>query len=70
MGERLPVEQLSYADAAAELEQILRLVEADRLDVDQLAAACERAALLVERCRALIERAKERIDAVIPTDNE
>ena len=66
MTERKPVEELSYKDASSELDDIVRLVEGDRLDVDQLAAATERAALLVARCRALIEKARDRIDAVLP----
>lgn len=65
---RPPAETLSYKDASEELEGILRALEADRLDVDQLAAASERAVQLVERCRAVLTETRDRLERVLPKD--
>jgi exodeoxyribonuclease VII small subunit len=63
---RPDVETLSYKDASAELEGILRSLESDRLDVDQLAAASSRALALVERCRSVLLSTQSHIDAILP----
>jgi exodeoxyribonuclease VII small subunit len=65
---RPDVETLSYKDASTELEGILRALESDRLDVDQLAAASSRALALVERCRSVLLATQSHIDALLPTD--
>jgi exodeoxyribonuclease VII small subunit len=48
-------EPIPYAEATAELEQILVDLERDDLDVDVLAQRVRRAALLISACRARIE---------------
>jgi exodeoxyribonuclease VII small subunit len=63
---RPDVETLSYKDASSELEGILRALESDRLDVDQLAAASSRALALVERCRQVLLATQSHIDALLP----
>jgi len=50
-----PEEQVSYADAMAELESILAELERDDVDIDHLTARVERAAHLIEVCRTRIE---------------
>ena len=50
-----PAEQVSYADAMAELESILAELERDDVDIDHLTARVARAAQLIEVCRTRIE---------------
>ena len=54
-----------YSAAAAELETILATLDRDDLDVDQLAGQVERAAELIEFCRARIDAARVNVDKVV-----
>jgi exodeoxyribonuclease VII small subunit len=54
-----------YADALAELEDILTALEADRVDVDTLADRVERAAALIRLCRARLGAARGHVEAVV-----
>ncbi len=54
-----------YSAAAAELEAILGTLDRDDLDVDQLAGQVERAAELIEFCRARIEAARVNVEKVV-----
>jgi exodeoxyribonuclease VII small subunit len=58
-------EGIAYADALAELEGILDSLEADRVDVDTLAARVERAAVLIRLCRARLGSARAKVDAIV-----
>jgi exodeoxyribonuclease VII small subunit len=60
-----PLEELSYADALAELEAILDSLEADRVDVDTLAARVERAAALIRLCRNRLGAARVHVEAIV-----
>jgi exodeoxyribonuclease VII small subunit len=54
-----------YAEALAELEAILRELDTDTVDVDQLADRVRRAKELIEICRARITAARMEVtDAV------
>jgi exodeoxyribonuclease VII small subunit len=59
------VEDIGYADAMAELEDILEHLESDDLDVDALAARVERASALIEVCRARITKARVQVESVV-----
>lgn len=48
---QIPAERLGYAEALAELEQILARLERDDVDVDVLAGDVSRAADLLKVCR-------------------
>jgi len=64
-------EEIRWADAIAELEQILTKLDDDALDVDVLAAQVARAAELIGLCRDRIANTKlevERIVGDIDTD--
>jgi exodeoxyribonuclease VII small subunit len=54
-----------YSAAAAELETILATLDRDDLDVDQLAGQVERAAELIEFCRARIDAARVNVEKVV-----
>jgi exodeoxyribonuclease VII small subunit len=57
--------EIGYAEAVAELEEILEGLEAEDADVDALAERVRRAAELIEACRARIAAAKLQIDEVL-----
>ncbi len=59
------VAELGYAEAVAELEEILELLDGDDVDVDQLSTHVQRAAELIELCRERISSAKLRIEEVV-----
>jgi exodeoxyribonuclease VII small subunit len=58
-----------YADAMAELEDILEELEGDDLDVDVLADRVRRASELIKTCRERIARAQTDVDRIV-TDLE
>ena len=62
-GEEL--DDISYADAMAELEDILEHLEGDDLDVDALATRVERASTLIDVCRARITKARVQVESVV-----
>lgn len=47
-----PVDSMTYTQAATELENILRLMQSDKCDIDMLAAYTRRATELLASCRA------------------
>ena len=59
------VDELGYADALDELDDILRELEGSDVDVDRLADRVARAADLIALCRDRIGAARLRIDEVI-----
>jgi exodeoxyribonuclease VII small subunit len=63
------VDEIGYADAMAELEEILGELEGDQLDVDVLADRVRRASELIKVCRTRISRAQSDVDRIV-TDLE
>jgi exodeoxyribonuclease VII small subunit len=62
-------EEIGYADAMRELDDILDELERDDLDVDVLAVRVQRASELIQLCRSRIARAQADVDRVV-TDLE
>jgi exodeoxyribonuclease VII small subunit len=60
---------IGYADAMAELGDILDELERDDLDVDVLAERVRRASVLIKLCRARITRAQADVESIV-TDLE
>jgi exodeoxyribonuclease VII small subunit len=58
-------DSVGYAEMLAELESILRDLDAADVDVDVLAERVARAAWLVEACRARIDRAQLAVEQVV-----
>jgi exodeoxyribonuclease VII small subunit len=56
-----PIESLSYEEALAELEQIVRSLENGQETLEESIAAFERGQSLVQHCAALLEKAALRI---------
>jgi exodeoxyribonuclease VII small subunit len=65
MAKKKSVAELGYAEAIAELEEILETLDRDDVDVDQLSEHVQRAAELIELCRERISSAKLRIEEVV-----
>ncbi|MEL0000662.1 MAG: exodeoxyribonuclease VII small subunit [Acidimicrobiales bacterium] len=63
-------EQIGYAEAMRELEEILDALEDDDLDVDVLAAKVERASALIQLCRDRIGNARIQVEKVVASLDE
>ncbi|RMH83130.1 MAG: exodeoxyribonuclease VII small subunit [Actinomyces sp.] len=59
------VASLGYAEALAELEDILDELERDDVDVDILTRRVERAAALIAHCRSRIDAARVTVERVV-----
>jgi exodeoxyribonuclease VII small subunit len=59
------LEGVSFGDAMDELTALVAELESDELDVDQLTARVERAALLVQWCRDRIDAARFSVEEVL-----
>lgn len=55
----------TFAEAMAELEGILRRIEGEETDIDQLAKELERASVLLDLCRAKIKRAELEVTQIV-----
>lgn len=62
--------KLSFGAAMQELEGILRRVEGEEIDIDELAEELKRAAELLELCRAKIRRAEVEVSQIVQTLEE
>jgi exodeoxyribonuclease VII small subunit len=61
----IDVASLGYADAVAELEDILDGLESESVDVDVLADRVKRAAALIKHCRSKIGDARLHVEQVV-----
>ena len=58
-------EQITYTAAKAEIEKIVKLIESDELDVDQLTKHVKRASELVEFCKKKLTQTDEELQKVL-----
>lgn len=56
---------IGYAEAMAELDDILRALDRDAVDVDDLARQVRRAALLIRHCRQRIAGARSEVEQIV-----
>lgn len=56
---------LTYNQAVAELEKILRLMQSDECDIDRLAALTRRATELIAECRSRLVATDEELRAIL-----
>ena len=63
-------DQLAFGEALEELEEILRRVEGEEIDVDSLAEELRRAAQLLEVCRGKIRRAEVEVTQIVQSLEE
>ncbi len=62
--------ELSFTQAMEELEGVLRRIEGDEIDIDQLGRELGRAAELLEICRKKIRRAEVEVQQIVETIEE
>lgn len=60
-----PDEEIGFTAAVEELEKILAGVEGEEVDLDRLAGELERAAQLLEICRAKIRKADLEVSQIV-----
>lgn len=60
-----PAENLRFGEAIEELEGILSRVEAEEIDIDELADQLKHAAELLEVCRGKIRRAEVEVTQIV-----
>lgn len=63
--EETPLKELSYNQAIAELESILRTMQSDQCDIDRLAAMTRRATRLIAECRSRLVATDEELKAIL-----
>ena len=61
----MSTQEIGYADALSELQQILGELEAEDIDIDVLATKVERAAELIQVCRGRINDAEVRVKEIV-----
>jgi len=57
--------ELNYSVAQAELEEIIRTLESEEVDVDELAEKVARASFLVRFCRERLKGAEEEVRKIV-----
>ncbi len=63
-------EEIRFGEAIDELEGILRRVEAEEIDIDDLAAELRQAAELLEICRSKIRKAELEVTQIVQALDE
>ena len=66
--EIIPVKELSYNKAVSELEDILRQMQSDALDIDLLAAYTRRATELLAECRSRLTATDKELQSILSND--
>ena len=61
----IPLDELGYAEAVSELEEILAQLDGDDVDVDRLAAQVRRAADLITLCRDRLTAARLEVTRIV-----
>lgn len=60
-----PVKELTYNEAFAELDGILKLMQSDQCDIDRLASLTRRATELIAECRSRLTATDEELKAIL-----
>ncbi len=60
-----PVKELSYNQAVTELEKILRTMQSDECDIDELASLTRRATELIAECRSRLTTTEEELRTIL-----
>jgi len=61
----VPDDDIGYADAVQELDEILAELDNEGIDIDLLSQLVERAAYLITICRGRIGSAQERVAGIV-----
>ena len=65
-----PTEEIRFGEAIEELEGILHRVEAEEIDIDDLAAELKKAAALLDVCRGKIRLAELEVTQIVQALDE
>ncbi len=57
--------ELTFGEAISELEAILRRIEAEETDIDELAGQLKRATGLLDVCRGKIRKAETEVNQIV-----
>ena len=57
--------QLTYGEAAAQIEKILARLRSEEMDVDTLAAEVKRATELIASCKERLRKAEEEVNKIL-----
>jgi exodeoxyribonuclease VII small subunit len=60
-----PVKELTYNQAFAELDSILKLMQSDQCDIDRLATLTRRATELIGECRSRLTATDDELKAIL-----
>lgn len=60
-----PIDSLSYSEALAELESILRIMQGDNCDIDRLSALTKRASQLLTLCRSKLTTTEKELRQIL-----
>lgn len=60
-----PVEEMTYGNALAEIESILREMQSDACDIDRLTANTRRATALIGECRRRLTATDKELQAIL-----
>ena len=60
-----PVGELTYNQAVAELDSILRTMQSDSCDIDRLTVYTRRATILIKECRSRLTATDEELRAIL-----
>jgi exodeoxyribonuclease VII small subunit len=63
-------EKISYSDAMAEIERILKRMESDGIDIDNLSVDVSRASKLIEMCREKLLKTETDVNKILNKDSE
>ena len=63
--EHAPADDIGYADAVAELDEILAELDDEGIDIDVLSGLVERAAHLITVCRGRISSAQQQVASIV-----
>ena len=61
--------EMTYREATQELEEILRAIENDAVDVDELTQKVQRSSQLIKLCKEKLRNAEKAIDQVFNEEN-
>ena len=65
MKSKEPIEDITYADAVAELETILHEIETGETDIDVLSGKVKRALFLIQLCRSRLRHTDDEVRKLI-----
>ncbi len=69
MAETNKEKQITYAEAVAEIEEILARMEDSELDIDRLGAYVERATTLIALCKEKLLKAQTQVEKVMTQED-